>query len=96
MIPREGANAIPREKLLIVQHDSQNAPKLLRIEDGEQQALAFPLAFMQATFLVKSGRFRINHSIRRLKPGGRLRISGSSVSTANKGISPTVERTRIG
>jgi hypothetical protein len=32
--------------------------------------------------------------MRRVKSGSRFMVSGSSVSTANSGISPTIDRTR--
>ena len=51
---------------------------------------------MQATLRVKSFRFSMNHSRRLLKPGSLFMIRGSRVSTANSGISPTIERTHIG
>ena len=43
---------------------------------------------MLATLPVRSGRFLINHSMRRRKPGRCSSISGSRVSTAKSGIKP--------
>ncbi len=40
-----------------------------------------------------SGWLSMNHCIRRSNPGSRSTISGSSVSTANSGINPTIDRT---
>ena len=55
-----------------------------------------PVVRMQARLAVRSGRFSMNHSMRRLNDGMRSSSSESSVSTANSGISPTMERTFMG
>ena len=43
--------------------------------------------------LARSGRLFKTHSTRRLKSGNFSNNSGVKISTANKGIKPTIERT---
>jgi len=52
-----------------------------------------PDALTVSRFARNSGRLSMNHCMRRVKPGSRSITSGSSVSTAKSGISPTIERT---
>ena len=41
---RERANAVGREKFVLVEHELQDAPQLLCIDDGQQAALALARA----------------------------------------------------
>ena len=51
---------------------------------------------MHGTLPARSGRFSINHSMRRLNPGSLSTTPGSSDSTANNGTRPTIDRIFIG
>ena len=55
-----------------------------------------PGTCQRETMLARSGRLVRYHSSRALKPGTASSNSGSIVSTASSGMSPTSERTRSG
>ncbi|MEC9156579.1 MAG: hypothetical protein VYB77_00450 [Planctomycetota bacterium] len=55
-----------------------------------------PGTFQRETRSQRSGRFSKNHSSRSLNWGTLARVSGSSTSTANSGINPTIEWIRSG
>ena len=62
-----------------------------RSSDSRRRSPA-PHSCQRETSLARSGRCFRNHSIRAVKSGSSFNSSGSSVSTANSGISPTIER----
>ena len=93
---RQRANSVGREKLALVQHELENAAQLVGIGDGQQSSFAHAPSLHAAMLSVRSGRFSMNHSSRRLNPGSLSRTSGSRVSTANSGINPTMERILMG
>ena len=85
---------IGRQKFVLVQHDLEHAAKLFRIDNRQQHAARLRPGCSHATrhSRVRSRRFSMNHSMRRLKPGRFSTSFGSRVSTANSGIRPTMER----
>ena len=67
---RQRADAIGREKFALIQHESAEccaADPGLTMESNRRSSM--PSLRMQATLLVRSGRFSMNHSSRRLKSG---------------------------
>ena len=58
MEPRESANSVGREKLVLIQHEAQDSPKLLAVHNREQaSAVPHPVPSCRRTCCVRSLRF---------------------------------------
>ena len=88
VIARQRAHAVRRQELVLVQHEAENARQLLAADDRQEPPHSPPGFVTISTCSRNSGWLSMNHCIRRLKPGSRSTISGSSVSTAKSGIEP--------
>src|SRR5260370_1086394 len=85
------------DQQIVYREPDRSAPVRVSTEQttgGFRRLIVNPV--LQAILPARSGLLSMNHSRRRLKPGNRSSSSESSVSTANSGIRPTMERTRIG
>ena len=96
----QGADAVGREELVLVEQVAQHALQPLARRDG-QQAVAVALAACPGGSNRRCagsgpGRCSRNQSIRFLKPGSPWMSSSSRTSTASSGIRPTSERTFSG
>ncbi len=67
-----------------------------RVGMARSRCSSFSSGCMHAMVRARSGLFSRNHSSRARKSGSDARCSASSDSTANSGMSPTIERTRSG
>jgi hypothetical protein len=92
--PRERADAVRGQELVLVQHVPKHQLDPLARWGGQEPMPTVGLG--PRDVLREVGRFSRNQRMRLVKPGSRSRVSSSRIVHARRDISPTSERMRSG